>query len=47
MSGYLKVTRVRRTETGGYYTLVIPNREVRGLYRRIIEQWLSNGHGSD
>ncbi len=47
MSGYLKVTNIRRTEMGSYCTLIIPNREVRGLYRRIIEQWLSNGHGSE
>ena len=47
MSGYLKVTDISRTEMGSYCTLIIPNREVRGLYRRIIEQWLSNGHGSE
>ena len=47
MAGYLKVTSKRRTEDGSYCTLIIPNREVRGLYRRIIEQWLSNGHGSE
>ncbi len=47
MSGYLKVTQVRDTEKGSYCTLVIPNREVRGLYRQIIEQWLSNGHGPE
>lgn len=45
MAGYLKVTAERQTEVGMYCTLGIPNREVRGLYRGIIEQWLSNGHG--
>jgi hypothetical protein len=47
LSGYLKVTGIRDTEMGPYCTLIIPNREIRGLYRRIIEQWLSNGHGTD
>jgi hypothetical protein len=47
MAGYLKVTAERQTEMGTYDTLSIPNREIRGLYRVIIEQWLSNGHGTD
>ncbi len=47
MSGYLKVIQVRDTERGPYCTLVIPNREVRGLYQRIIEEWLSNGYGPE
>jgi hypothetical protein len=47
MSGYLKVTQVRDTDRGSYCTLIIPNREVRGLYQQIIEQWLSNGHGPE
>ena len=45
MTGYLKVLGQRRTEQGLWCTLAIPNREVRDLYRQIIEQWLSNGHG--
>jgi Predicted AAA-ATPase/PD-(D/E)XK nuclease superfamily len=45
MAGYLKVLSKRQTEMGAYCTLSIPNREVRGLYRRIIQQWLSNGQG--
>jgi hypothetical protein len=47
MAGYLKVIEKRPTEVGFYCKLAIPNREVRGLYRRIIEQWLSNGHGPE
>jgi hypothetical protein len=47
MAGYLKVIAERQTEVGTYCILSIPNREIRGLYRSIIEQWLSNGHGTD
>ena len=47
MAGYLKVTGKRQTERGPYCLLSIPNREIRGLYARIIEQWLSNGHGPE
>lgn len=47
MAGYLKVIDKRLTEKGPYCTFSIPNREVRGLYARIIEQWLSNGHGME
>ncbi|MBS0350793.1 MAG: AAA family ATPase [Proteobacteria bacterium] len=47
MAGYLRVTAKRSTELGIYCLLDIPNPEVRGLYRRIIEQWLSNGHGTE
>lgn len=47
MAGYLKVMAEQPTEVGTYCTLSIPNREVRGLYRGIIEQWLSNGHGTE
>ncbi|MBS0350699.1 MAG: AAA family ATPase [Proteobacteria bacterium] len=47
MAGYLKVTGKRQTERGPYCLLSIPNREVRGLYARIIEQWLLNGHGPE
>ncbi len=45
MAGYLKVTQQRLEEQGLWCTLTIPNREVRSLYRKIIEQWLANGHG--
>ena len=45
MTGYLKVVSKRRTEQGTWYSLEIPNEEVRRLYRKIVEQWLSNGHG--
>jgi len=45
MSGYLKPVSTRQTDQGTFAELVIPNREVRNLYRQIVEQWLSNGHG--
>ena len=45
MAGYLKPSDSRRTDQGVLATLAIPNREVRNLYRQIIEQWLSNGYG--
>ena len=45
MAGYLKVISQRRTAQGLWCTLAIPNKEVKDLYRQIIEQWLSNGHG--
>ncbi|MDF3054838.1 MAG: Protein of unknown function (DUF1703)/Predicted AAA-ATPase [Gammaproteobacteria bacterium] len=47
MAGYLKVTSQYRTEQGLQCTLAIPNQEVRSLYRQIVEQWLSSGHGID
>ncbi len=45
MAGYLKVTSSRREDEELWCVLGIPNREVRSLYRRIIREWLSNGHG--
>ncbi|MBS0349602.1 MAG: AAA family ATPase [Proteobacteria bacterium] len=45
MTGYLKVSAQHREDQGLWCTLEIPNREVRNLYRQIIEQWLSNGYG--
>lgn len=45
MAGYLKPDHSRKTDQGVFATLSIPNREVRNLYRQIIEQWLSNGYG--
>jgi len=47
MTGYLKVTSNTETEQGFNCFVKIPNREVRSLYRQIIEQWLSNGYGVD
>jgi len=47
MSGYLKVKEQHQTEQDLKCKLDIPNYEVRRLYRQIIEQWLSNGHGID
>jgi len=45
MAGYLKVAKKHELEGEDWCTLEIPNREVRSLYKKIIEQWLSNGHG--
>jgi len=45
MSGYLKSTAIRQTSQGTFAQLTIPNKEVKNLYRQIVEQWLSNGHG--
>lgn len=45
MSGYLKPVSTRYTDQGTVCQLAIPNKEVRNLYRQIVEQWLSNGHG--
>lgn len=45
MTGYLTVKLFQRTDQGPLCQLVIPNREIRNLYRSIIEQWLSNGYG--
>ncbi|MCE3237677.1 MAG: Protein of unknown function (DUF1703)/Predicted AAA-ATPase [Gammaproteobacteria bacterium] len=45
MAGYLKVLSQHRTEQGLWCRLEIPNKEVKSLYRQIIEQWLSSGHG--
>lgn len=44
-AGYLKVISQRETDQGLICLLDIPNREVRNLYRQIIERWLSNGYG--
>lgn len=43
MAGYLKVIAQNETDQGLFCSLAIPNREVRNLYRRIIETWLSDG----
>ena len=45
MAGYLKPISFRETDQGTFANLQIPNKEVRNLYRQIIEQWLSNGYG--
>jgi len=45
MSGYLKVTKRENVDQGMLCMVAIPNREVRILYRQVIEQWLANGHG--
>ena len=45
MAGYLKPVSSKETDQGIFAQLAIPNREVRNLYRQIIEQWLSNKYG--
>lgn len=45
MTGYLKIISYQDTDQGSLCQLAIPNREIRNLYRGIIEQWLSNGFG--
>jgi Predicted AAA-ATPase/PD-(D/E)XK nuclease superfamily len=45
MTGYLKVVSSQETSQGTLCQLQIPNQEIRSLYRKIIEQWLSNGKG--
>lgn len=47
MSGYLKQTSSTLTYRGTLCRLAIPNREVKDLFRRIIEDWLSDGYGLD
>ncbi len=47
MSGYVKQQSVRETEQGTFVTVSVPNKEVRSLYRKIIEQWLSDGADID
>jgi len=43
MAGYLKVLERKATEQGILCILAIPNREIRSLYRRLVETWLSDG----
>ncbi len=45
MTGYLKVISSEETLQGTLCQLKIPNLEIRNLYRKIIELWLSNGKG--
>ena len=45
MAGYLKPVSQTLTDRGRQCSLAIPNKEVKNLYRQLIEQWLSNGHG--
>ncbi len=43
-AGYLKVVASQRVEEELQCQLDIPNREVRGLYRSIIREWLADDH---
>src|SRR5262249_28760965 len=47
MSGYLKPVSAEVMGQRVYCSLAIPNREVYELYKEIVEEWLSNGHGLD
>jgi hypothetical protein len=44
-AGYLKVVNRELHTEGLLCRLQIPNHEIHGMYRLIVEQWLSNGHG--
>ena len=39
LSGYLKVVGKRRENNNVYYTLAIPNIEVKFMYQKMIEEW--------
>lgn len=45
MTGYLKTVSSQETNQGTLCQLQIPNQEIRNLYQKIIEQWLSDGKG--
>ncbi len=47
MAGYLTADSFEATERGPLCQLRLPNREVRGLYRNIIEGWLADGFDSN
>ena len=44
LSGYLKVVGKRRENNRIYYSLAIPNIEVRFMYEKMIEDWASEGY---
>ncbi len=44
-TGYLKIIAYNETDWGSSCQLSIPNKEIRNLYREIIEQWLANDYG--
>ena len=46
MTGYLTPLSHCNTHQGILCQLTVPNQEIRNLYRKIIEQWLSNGSGA-
>jgi Predicted AAA-ATPase/PD-(D/E)XK nuclease superfamily len=47
MTGYLKIFSYQETDQGSECQLSIPNREIRNLYRKIIEKWLSGDYGME
>ena len=46
-SGYLKCEKQWLQEDEWWCELVIPNREVKYIYRHIIKDWLEQGYGND
>jgi len=46
-SGYLKCEREWLQEDEWWCELVIPNREVKYIYRHIIKDWLEQGYGNE
>ncbi|MEE0933706.1 MAG: AAA family ATPase, partial [Clostridium sp.] len=44
LSGYLKVVGKRRENNRIYYSLAIPNIEVRFMYEKMIEDWANEGY---
>ncbi len=46
-SGYLKVVSTRQEETEFFYGLAIPNKEVAGIYRHLIQNWFFQAMGSN
>ena len=44
-TGYLKIVSYQETDQGSLCQLSIPNQEIRNLYRKIIEQWLTDDYG--
>lgn len=44
-TGYLKIVSDQETDQGSLCQLSIPNQEIRNLYRKIIEQWLTDNYG--
>ncbi len=47
MTGYLTALSHEKTERGTFGTLAIPNKEVKALFRIIIEEWFSRDYGLD
>jgi len=44
-AGYLKIVTTEQRSQGLWAYVQIPNFEIRSIYQRIVEQWLSDGYG--